>query len=158
MAVSDVFEWTCWLNHILPYAQSIFFCFGYIFWQWTGLSCSPFCWRVLQTKHCWHIVGVEFWRALCLEIDGVILTFLSCKFPSNLSLHKDLPHFPGHFSAIYFSGMSTPVINRLCQNRSRLMWITEMSIEFCLLFGFNSKLFVKEDTERFLHITRSCQD
>lgn len=70
--------------------------------------------------HRQHILGtlwvLNFDVHLCLEIDGVILTFLPCNVPSNLSLHKDLPHFPGHLSAIYSSGMSTPVINRLCRN------------------------------------------
>lgn len=169
MAVSGVFEWI-WLDRLLPCAQSIpllglwfdasegFLCHGYILWQWTGFSCSPFRRQVLQATHSWHIVGVELWRALSAwRLMGAILTFLPCKVPSNLSLHKDLSLFTGYLSAICFSDVSTPVSYRLCRNMWKLIWIREMSIEFWLLFKtFWIELktyFKRRDWERLLCIT-----
>lgn len=69
------------------------------------------------------------WRLM-----GVILTFLPCKVPSNFSPHKDLSHFPSHLSSIYFSGMSTLLTYRLCQNVWKLIWISGISIDFLTPF------------------------
>lgn len=88
-----------------------------------------------------HILGtllaLNFDVPSAWRLMGVILTFLPCKVPSNLLLHKDLSQFPGHLSAIYFSGLSTPVSYRVCWNTQRQTWT---SIDFLLLVFFKDTL------------------
>lgn len=115
MAVSDMFERIWWLNHLLPCVQSIFL----LLWVHSlavdrGSAAHFFA----GSFHRQHILGtlwvLNFDVFSAWRLMGVILTFLPCKVPSNLRLHKDLSHFPGNSSAIYFSGMSYLVIYRLC--------------------------------------------
>lgn len=128
--------------------------FGYSLWQWTGFSCAPYCQQVLLATHSWHIVGAELRRALFLEIDGFILTFLPCNVPSNLSLHKKLSQFPAHLSVICFNDVSTYVSYSLWKCEEAYLNKTfRFFSPFWGHFGFPSKPFLKEETTKGFFIT-----
>lgn len=155
MASSGVFEWIWWLNPLLTIISS--WCGDSVRSLW--FSCSPFPREAFSREHILGTLWVlNFDVPSACRLMGVILTFLPCKVPSNLSLHKELSQFPGHLSEICFSEVSIPVSYRLCRDMWTLIWMREMPIDFWLLFwrhfGFNSKpIFKRRDRERLLYVT-----